>query len=222
MNMKIVGHRGAAGLARENSLIALKKGLEHHADMLEFDLRVTADRVVVLHHDESIDMPDGSPLSIKNSSYGLLKQHDSQLATFTEVLDSLPNSAALYVEIKPDVDLGPIIKILKDNKDRKLTLASFGQKELIELHQALPDLPLIVIESWWSMRAQKRARQLGTRQIAMNERWLWPGFIITVTKRGWQLYAYTLNDYKKAWRWQKYGIYGVITDYPDLFDKIKP
>ena len=49
--MLIIGHRGAAGLARENSLEALRVGLEAGADMLEFDVRLTKDKIPVLTHD---------------------------------------------------------------------------------------------------------------------------------------------------------------------------
>ena len=49
--MLIIGHRGAAGLARENSLEALRAGLEAGADILEFDVRLTKDKIPVVVHD---------------------------------------------------------------------------------------------------------------------------------------------------------------------------
>jgi glycerophosphoryl diester phosphodiesterase len=53
----------------------------------------------------------------------------------------------------------------------------------------------------------------------MNQRWLWWGFIRGFKHSDKQLYAYTLNDPKKAKRWAKWGLAGVITDYPDRFEK---
>jgi hypothetical protein len=52
----------------------------------------------------------------------------------------------------------------------------------------------------------------------MNPRWLGRPFLEPMAKRGWQLSAYTLNDTAKATRWAGYGLYGVVTDYPDLFE----
>lgn len=49
--MLIIGHRGAAGLAPENTLEALQAGFDNEADMLEFDIRVTSDEVPILAHD---------------------------------------------------------------------------------------------------------------------------------------------------------------------------
>lgn len=222
--MLIIGHRGARGLAPENTVASLKKGLAHHADMLEFDLHVTSDGVAILHHDPYLTDPDGQRLVIKEHTYGDLLRHKQDLATFIEVLERVGHAVPLYVEVKPEVDTVPIIKIIKSYlsegwQPEYFRLASFDQQVLRQLHEALPDIPTVVLERWSGMRAARRARELGTETVCMNERWLWWGFIRSVKRSGWQLYAYTLNDPAKARRWAKYGLAGVVTDYPDLFEK---
>lgn len=222
--MKIIGHRGARGLAPENTIAGLKKGLEHNVNMLEFDLRVTKDSVVILHHDPELVDPRGDHLSIAAHSYDELKAHKDDLATFEEVLKIIGHPVPLYVEVKPDEPTKPIIKIIqsylaKGWKNEYFLLGSKSQRTLLALHAALPDIQKIVIESWSDVRAAWRAKQVGTRELAMNQKWLWRGFILSMSRRGWKLYAYILNDPQKAARWQKYGLYGVITDYPDRFEK---
>ena len=49
--MLVIGHRGAAGLAPENTIEALRAGVKAGADMLEFDIRLTKDNITVLVHD---------------------------------------------------------------------------------------------------------------------------------------------------------------------------
>ena len=51
------GHRGARGLAPENTLDAFARGLELGVDTLEMDIMLTADDVLVVHHDEHLN-PD--------------------------------------------------------------------------------------------------------------------------------------------------------------------
>lgn len=51
------GHRGARGLAPENTLAAFARGLAAGASTLELDIGVTRDGVVVIHHDERLN-PD--------------------------------------------------------------------------------------------------------------------------------------------------------------------
>jgi len=59
----ILGHRGAAGVAPENTLLAFARGLEDGAHIIESDVHVTRDGVPVLMHDPRVDRTtDGSGL----------------------------------------------------------------------------------------------------------------------------------------------------------------
>jgi len=57
----VIGHRGAAGAAPENTLPSLRTAVEDGADALEFDLQCSADGRLVVHHDDTLDRTtDGS------------------------------------------------------------------------------------------------------------------------------------------------------------------
>jgi glycerophosphoryl diester phosphodiesterase len=225
--MIIIGHRGARGLAPENTLVALRKGLEHGVDELEFDLRVTKDKIVILHHDPFLTNPDDDKLIITDYTYKELKAQKPDLATFSEVIKQIGTAkAALYIEVKPGVELKEIIKLVHGGLENgldatKLRFASFSQPILLELQQAFPDIQKIVIEKWSGVRATHHARQLGTKRIAMNQRWLWWGFVSSMSRSGYQLTPYTINSLKQAKGWKRYGLYGVVTDYPDRFDSLR-
>ena len=51
----VIGHRGCAGEAPDNTLLAFELGLEQGADILESDVHLTRDNVPVLIHDASVD-----------------------------------------------------------------------------------------------------------------------------------------------------------------------
>ena len=60
----IIAHRGASALAPENTLAAISLAVEMGVDMVECDLRRTADDKIVLHHDADVA---GKPLKhLKN------------------------------------------------------------------------------------------------------------------------------------------------------------
>lgn len=222
--MKIIGHRGARGLAPENTLASLQKALQHHVDELEFDLRVTKDGIVILHHDPYLTDPKGDHHVIAEHTYKELLAHKPDLATFEQVLQIIGHPVPLYVEVKPEEPVRPIIAIIKAYlqqgwRTEYFSLASFSQQTLLQLHAELPEIPKIVLEKWSGVRASHRARQLGTKRIVMNERWLWWGFIASVSHGGYKLGTYTLNDPIKARRWARYGLDSVVTDYPDRFEK---
>ena len=50
----IMAHRGASAYERENTLRAFERAIELGADVVEFDVRKTADHVLIVHHDEKI------------------------------------------------------------------------------------------------------------------------------------------------------------------------
>lgn len=220
--MKIVGHRGARGLAPENTIASLQKALQYKVEEIEFDLRATKDNVVVLHHNSFLRDPSGHRLRIRSATYAELKQHKPDLPTFEQVLDVVGQKTPLYIEVKPAVPTEPITKIIKACLNKgwptsNLILASKSQKTLTALHLALPTLKTIVIEPWSGVRATYRARQLGTKYISMNHWFLWSGYIRAVKRSGYYLYTYTLNDPKRAQKLSRYGLDAIVTDYPDRF-----
>lgn len=238
--IKIIGHRGARGLAPENTLESLRKALQYNVDELEFDLRVTKDGVVVLHHDPYITDPSGGRTLISQYSYSELLTRKSNMPTFEEVLNSIGHPVPLYIEVKPGEPTKPIIKIIKKYlangwKAEYFRLGSYSQKILRELHASLPEIQKIVIEDWSSIRAVWRARQVNTKRLSMLEYWLWSGIIASLTHRGYEVYSFPptnadkerryakigltgfTNNPKKLNKWIKRGLAGVVTDFPNRF-----
>ncbi|TRZ69070.1 MAG: glycerophosphodiester phosphodiesterase [Rhodocyclaceae bacterium] len=100
------GHRGARGLAPENTLPAFRKALELGVNTIECDMAITKDGVVVIHHDlwlnpDTTRGPDGKWLekrgpAISELSFAELQQYDvGRLKPGTEYARSLPNQQAL-------------------------------------------------------------------------------------------------------------------------------
>jgi glycerophosphoryl diester phosphodiesterase len=215
--MKVIGHRGARGLAPENTIASLLKALEHKADEVECDVRVTRDNIAVLHHDPKLTDAAGNKLTIKHHFYDELTQHKPDLPTLAEAIEAVGNQIPLLIEVKHGVVTKPVINLIKKYPKNRLLLGSKSQKTLMELHKALPGIPKVVIEPWSGVRASRRAREIGTKRISMNQLWLWRGFISAFGRGDHELYAYTLNNPAKAKRWAKYGLAGIITDRPDLY-----
>lgn len=221
--MKIIGHRGAKGLAPENTIESLKIALSLHADEIEFDVRVTQDSIPILHHDNAITMA-WQKVAINSVTYSELKKCKPDLVTLDEALEFLKNKTILMLEIKPHEPAEFVLPIIRKHlasglREDTLLIASFDYAVLKTIKRELPGVTLVVIERWSGVRATRRARALGTKRLTMNHLWLWSGFIHLIHKSGFQLCAYTLNNPKKATKWHKRGLYGVITDFPDEMAK---
>jgi glycerophosphoryl diester phosphodiesterase len=222
--MKVIGHRGARGLAPENTIAALQKGLEHHADELEFDVRVTKDKVVILQHDPYITDPSGDRLAVKDYTYEELKAHKSQLCTLEEALRTIGHPVPLQIEVKPNEPTEPIVAVIGIFLETEgwlpehFLLGSFSQNTLLKLQTALPQIEKVVIQRWSSIRAMQRARQLGTKRISLSQRWLWWPVVQNLSLQDYKVAVYTVNNPGQIKRWTRYGMYAVITDYPDRFE----
>ena len=221
--MKITGHRGAKGLAPENTITSFLKALEHSVDEIECDARVTSDGVAILIHNNHLEDPAGNTLSVHDHTYQQLKAHKPDLPTLDEALRAVNKKVPVVVEVKPGEKVAPIVDALKTLLDdgwkpNHFLLASFSYKTLAELHLHLPDITKVVNDRWSGIRATWRARRLGTKRITMNRRFLWSGFVRAMQRSGYELNAYTLNSPHKANHLAKYGLYGVVTDFPDRYE----
>lgn len=211
---KIIGHRGAKGLAPENTKASFEKAIQCGVDMIELDVRVTKDGVPVIAHD-----PELHNYIVKDTSLRQLKTIYPDILTLEEAL-VITGDTPLMIEVKAPVNCLPIFEVLKKLDAQKIDtyqVASFDPKVLKKFMKEMPDLTRVIIERWSGVRVGLRARRLRTKHITMRASSLWGFYIRAVTKRGIILNSYTLNDPKKASRFIRAGLTGVITDFPDRY-----
>jgi len=122
----IIGHRGAAGLAPENTLSAFQRACEIGVDAVELDVLLTADNKIAVHHDyilkpETTRTPDGEWLNrpgslIKDLTLANLKTYDvGRLKPGTRYSRRYPAQQPVDGERIPT--LGEVISLLKAKCD---------------------------------------------------------------------------------------------------------
>jgi glycerophosphoryl diester phosphodiesterase len=113
----VAGHRGWKSAYPENTLLAFQKALELGVDMLEFDLRFSKDRVVMVIHDETLERTTNGSGKVSDYTMAELKQLDAggwfgnvfeglKIPTFEELCQLLASypDVLLNVEVKPSAD----------------------------------------------------------------------------------------------------------------------
>ncbi|UUZ82261.1 hypothetical protein LJK88_49015 [Paenibacillus sp. P26] len=110
----VAGHRGYKSAYPENTLLSFQKALELGVDMLEFDLRFSKDKAVVVIHDETVDRTTNGSGKVSDFDLEELKRLDAggwfgpvfeglKIPTLRELcslLEAYPK-VLLNVEIKP-------------------------------------------------------------------------------------------------------------------------
>ena len=74
---RVFGHRGAAGLAPENTLPAFALGLALGADVLELDVHATRDGVIVVIHDPTLERTTNGSGEVRAHRFYDLQQLDA-------------------------------------------------------------------------------------------------------------------------------------------------
>ncbi|MEQ9307575.1 MAG: glycerophosphodiester phosphodiesterase family protein [Marinoscillum sp.] len=108
----IIAHKGASGIAPENTMAAFKLALEMGVDMIELDVRNTHDEQIVVFHDPTLDrttngtglVHDYTLAEIKEldagSWFGDAKYAGEKVPTLKEVLDMVAGRCQVLIEIK--------------------------------------------------------------------------------------------------------------------------
>lgn len=221
--MLIIGHRGAAGLARENSLEALRAGFNAGADMLEFDVRLTKDKIPVLTHDFHAFRTHRDTSIISRLTLAELNERtkDAPLVTLEDVLKEFFGRIILNIEIKGRNTSTAVVELLNAKFIKKqddwdnILFSSFRGSELAAIRRLSDhaNLALLHAENPFIFIAYHRRLRLtaaGFHRLYLND------FAVEIAKRaGIFVYAYTVNRPQTALMLAHKNIDGVVTDRPD-------
>lgn len=157
----IIGHRGAAGRAPENTIPSIEEALRLEADAIEVDLRQTADGEIVAIHDEDVDRTtDGSGRvaemtleeirSLDAGSWFDPRYEGTRVPTLAEVLDAVPQSKTLVLEVKGGATVHPeqiprIVRALRERDRGNVVLKSFAVEDLEAFRELAPHYPRLYV-----------------------------------------------------------------------------
>lgn len=99
----IIGHRGAKGIAPENSLCGFKKAIELGIDGIELDVHLTKDGKLIVIHDMDLQRLVGLRISVKQFTFKELKEYDiSKFFTKNQekIMEKLPEEKKYFLELR--------------------------------------------------------------------------------------------------------------------------
>ncbi len=231
----VIGHRGAAGHAPENTLPSLLKAHELGVDWVEFDVKLSSDEIPVLFHDDTLDRNTDGHGPIADQDLKALRTRDAgawfgaafadtRLPTLDEGLAVLARCGmGANVEIKPskgrEAETGMIVgKALKENWPKNLPpplVSSFSVTALQVCAVAAPNLDraLLVSSVPKNWRPQLDALQINT--LHCLSRRLHERKAKEILDAGYTLRCFTVNRPERARQLLDWGVHGIISDYPD-------
>ena len=232
-----ITHRGAGRLAPENTLAAFRLGASHGYRMFECDAKLSADDVVFLLHDATLERTTNGRGTAGEQTWHHLSQLDAggwlsrtyageplaTLAGLSRYCQS--NGYLLNVEIKPtpgtdrrtgDIVAREVATLWRDAPVPPL-LTSFRTESLVGAREAAPGLPRGLLIDSWRDDSVATAVSLGCVALVCNYA-LWDASrVAQAHAAGLRTLSYTVNDASVAAHVLGLGTDGVITDRVDGF-----
>jgi len=231
---KIIGHRGARGLAPENTLASFKAAADAGAKSVEIDVTVTRDEKTVIHHDMDVARctdGDGPILlksleEVRNLDAGswYSEQHTGEkIPTLSEALLSMKQlGMSLNLEIKPtDGWQIPTAEIVgrqlhqELQEDFPILLSSFNIEALVTVGKFVPSAPLGYLTEAIPPDWEKRMHESGAASFHCQGHFVTKDIVNAIQKAGYKFVVYTVNDLEYAKQLLSWNVDAIITDYPD-------
>lgn len=224
----IVGHRGAKGLAPENTMPAFQIAADLRIDGVEFDVQRTRDGQLIVFHDENVKRVTGVEGMVEAMTLDEIKALDAgssfgaefageRIPTLREVLDFLRQTdLLLFIELKDPWRYAgmeaSIIALLREfDLVERTQIRSFYHAALHLIHALDPE---IAVSELWLDRLPTDDEVI-YKTIDAYHRLYTAENIAQIHRRGQKATAWTVDDLDEAQRLMAAGIDGLATDYPD-------
>jgi glycerophosphoryl diester phosphodiesterase len=238
----VVAHRGGEG--PENTIHAFRTGLAQGADLLEMDVRTSADGILLLLHDETVDRTTDGSGAVADLTLAELKALDAAaqwspdggrtfplraegiaIPTLAEALAAFPRTPLLLdLKAADAVDLCTLIRS-HDSQERVLVVAHL-HSEIAPFRQQCPEVAtglsrieggtLIVLNA---LRLGRLA-PLPAEAALFPMQWrglslISPRLVATARQRNLSLFVWTVDEPQEMRSLLDLGIDGLITTYPE-------
>ena len=218
-----LAHRGGGAEATENTMRAFCNAVDLGYHYLETDVRVSADGVVVVFHDEDLSRLCGRPERVADLSATELaaaRVHGTEpIPTLDELLETLPD-ARLNIDCKSDTGVRPLSDTVRRHGalDR-VCLTSFSDRRVRALRRALGDGLCTAAGTWeltllkltgWPLGAL--AAQVPVRRGPITV--VTPRFLRRCRRRNIAVHVWTIDEAAEIHRLLDLGVGGIMTDRP--------
>ena len=220
--MLIIGHRGAAELAPENTIRSIQAALDSNVDMIEIDIALCKTGEVVLMHDDKVDkLTDGQGYladftlnDLKNLNAG----DGEKIPTLQEVIDFIDSRCPLNIEIKGKDSSVEVARILlkefkeKGRSQEDFLVSSFDHCELDRFKQLCPVVRISPIICCHPMTLSSLAEDMGAWSLNIKREYISREIVEDAHNRGIKVLVFTVNYPEELEKLKSLNVDGVFTN----------
>lgn len=235
---KNIAHRGYSHIYPENTMLAFQKAVEAHCDGIELDVHFSRDGQIVVIHDENLDRTTNGKGNVWDYTAEQLRTLDagagfagrygiSPIPTLKEYFEYIKDKDVFTnIEIKngihpyPGLEQKLIEMIRRFDLDDKIIFSSFNHYSMVACKRLAPHIPVALLTSSWMVGAGAYARGLNAEFVNPRYQSLTDEALKELAAHGVQVQAWTINNEDVMRAMIQQGIYGVITDRPDVMHSV--
>lgn len=218
-----IAHRGASGYKLENTGASFRKALRLKTDGVEFDVRFTKDKKIVVIHDKNLERVtnhSGLVGSLTLRQIRKIKQKNGDnILTLAEALKILDNGCIYKIDLKEDGMEEKIIKFIKKRHlEKRVIIATESFSTARKIKKLSSDIKLElggITKKIKSERIVRRAKNVKADIISPHHSIISKKLIREVHKNGLFIDAWVVNKKKEIAKMKKLGVDAITTDYPD-------
>ncbi len=236
----IFAHRGSCAYAPENTLASFQLALQHQADAVELDAKLSADGQVVVIHDQTVDRTTNGSGKVNQLPLAALKELDAgaffgpqfageKIPTLAEVFESI--GAKLYINIELTNYASPLDGLVdrvcalvqRYGLEDRVMFSSFNPFNLLRAGRLLPGVPRGMLTFEGASGAFLRGlpgRWAGPQALHPYLDDVTPELVASEHSRGRRVHVWTVNQEPDLRRMLACGVDGLFTDDPPLARKL--
>ncbi len=230
----LFAHRGASAHAPENTLPAFELALQQGVDGVELDVKLTADRQVIVMHDPTVDRTTDGHGRVRDLTLADIRKLDAgsyyaetfrgtKVPTLDEVFEAIGQRCVINVELTNyttpwDGLVDKVCEVVKHHSlQSRILFSSFFGSNLKRAAQLLPEVPrgLLALDGWKGAWARSFGFMFGEYQA------LHPYItdanapqISRVHRLKRRIHVWTANTEEEITRLKNLGVDGLFTDDP--------
>ncbi len=221
--MLIIGHRGVVVGAQENTVEAMRLGVDTGVDMLEFDVQLTRDKIPIVLHDSTLLRTHRKPTIVRWSTHERVQratENGYKITTLKEVLDLFFGVIVLNLEIKNRNTADVIAHFIEENYITcdadwsNILFSSYKISELVTLRRINKNAELSLLHYRNPFRFMIHHKRLNFTAVGFHKSYMHSLSIEVARELGIFIYVYTVNNPELVVSLQSRGVEGVVTDDP--------
>ena len=224
--MQIIAHRGASGLAPENTLKAIRLALALGAQAIEIDVQ-WADGELWVFHDRRLERcTDGSGvLTAQSRAYlaGLDAGEGEPIPTLWQVMEAIAGKAELHIELKGAQTADEVARLTR-RAEAELgftpahwVVSSFHHPELARFAALRPEIRLGALTATIPLTLAAFAAELGAWSLNCDLDFVDAALVMDAHRRGLKVLVYTVDHTADLAALAAMGVDGIFTNRPDRF-----